>query len=428
MSQSTVHQGLSIKRSLLDAVLAGLIALIVFGPIVGIMLDGYSFNFEPRRLVVIIAVVMVGRLLLSLFLQTPLGRRVSARFEGGNDGVYVRPVGARTSLRWILPLLVVLALLFPFMATKYLLTVAILGLIYVLLGLGLNIVVGLAGLLDLGYVAFYAIGAYGLALGYQYLGLGFWAMLPLGALMAALAGALLGFPVLRMHGDYLAIVTLGFGEIIRLVLNNWVSLTGGPNGVSVPAPTLFGLEFGRRAKEGGVPIHEFLGITYNPNLKFIFIYAVLCLVVLLVLFVKHRLTRMPIGRAWEALREDEIACRSLGLNHVLVKLSAFMMGASTAGIAGVFFATYQGFVNPTSFTFFESALILAIVVLGGMGSTIGVVLAAFVLTVAPELLRSFAEYRVLLFGVLMVLMMIWRPRGLVRISRSSFTPRKGVAP
>ncbi|CAI1687232.1 high-affinity branched-chain amino acid ABC transporter permease LivM [Serratia fonticola] len=428
MSQSTFHQGLSIKRSLLDAVLAGLIALIVFGPIVGIVLDGYSFNFEPRRLVVIIAVVMVGRLLLSLFLQTPLGRKVSARFEGGNDGVYVRPVGARTSLRWILPLLAVLALLFPFMATKYLLTVAILGLIYVLLGLGLNIVVGLAGLLDLGYVAFYAIGAYGLALGYQYLGLGFWAMLPLGALMAALAGALLGFPVLRMHGDYLAIVTLGFGEIIRLVLNNWVSLTGGPNGVSVPAPTLFGLEFGRRAKEGGVPIHEFLGITYNPNLKFIFIYVVLCLVVLLVLFVKHRLTRMPIGRAWEALREDEIACRSLGLNHVLVKLSAFMMGASTAGIAGVFFATYQGFVNPTSFTFFESALILAIVVLGGMGSTIGVVLAAFVLTVAPELLRSFAEYRVLLFGVLMVLMMIWRPRGLVRISRSSFTPRKGVAP
>ncbi|TQI81253.1 amino acid/amide ABC transporter membrane protein 2 (HAAT family) [Serratia fonticola] len=428
MSQSKDLPRLNIKRSLWDAVVAGLIALIVFGPIVGIVLNDYSFNVEPRRLVFIIAVVMVGRLLLSLFLQTPPGRKVLRRFEAGNDGVYVRPIGARSNLRWIMPLLVVLALLFPFMATKYLLTVAILGLIYVLLGLGLNIVVGLAGLLDLGYVAFYAIGAYGLALGYQYLGLGFWAMLPLGALMAALAGALLGFPVLRMHGDYLAIVTLGFGEIIRLVLNNWMSLTGGPNGISVPAPTLFGLEFGRRAKEGGIPIHEFLGIAYNPNLKFIFIYAVLCLVVLLVLYIKHRLTRMPIGRAWEALREDEIACRSLGLNHVLVKLSAFMMGASTAGIAGVFFATYQGFVNPTSFTFFESALILAIVVLGGMGSTIGVVLAAFVLTVAPELLRSFAEYRVLLFGVLMVLMMIWRPRGLVRISRSSFAPRKGIAP
>ncbi|MGF0295691.1 ABC transporter permease subunit, partial [Escherichia coli] len=145
--------------------------------------------------------------------------------------------GYRSRLRWIIPLLVGLAIVFPFLATKYLLTVAILGLIYVLLGLGLNIVVGLAGLLDLGYVAFYAIGAYGLALGYQYLGLGFWAMLPLGAVMAALAGALLGFPVLRMHGDYLAIVTLGFGEIIRLVLNNWVSFTGGPNGVPVPSPT-----------------------------------------------------------------------------------------------------------------------------------------------------------------------------------------------
>jgi branched-chain amino acid transport system permease protein len=163
---------------------------------------------------------------------------------------------------------------------KYVLTVAILGLIYVLLGLGLNIVVGLAGLLDLGYVAFYAI-AYGLALGYQYLGLGFWSMLPLAAIMAA-AGALLGFPVLRMHGDYLAIVTLGFGEIIRLILNNWLTFTGGPT-ASRPLPTFFGLEFGRRAKEGGVPFHEFFHLTYNPNMKFIFIYAVLFLVVMLVL-------------------------------------------------------------------------------------------------------------------------------------------------
>ncbi len=253
-------------------------------------------------------------------------------------------------------------------------------------------------------------------------------MLPLAAIAAALAGCILGFPVLRMHGDYLAIVTLGFGEIIRLVLNNWLSFTGGPNGMPAPSPTFFGLEFGRRAKDGGVPIHEFFGFEYNVNLKFVFIYAVLFLVVLAVLYIKHRLTRMPVGRAWEALREDEIACRSMGLNHVLVKLSAFTLGASTAGLAGVFFATYQGFVNPSSFTFFESALILAIVVLGGMGSTVGVVIAAFVLTVAPELLRSFSEYRVLLFGVLMVLMMIWRPRGLIRISRTGVTPRKGVAP
>lgn len=425
---SAVKQGLDLKKCLLDAVLAGLIALIVFGPIVGVVLDGYSFNLQPQRLGVVIGVVMLGRLLLSLYLQSGSGVALLARFESNGSGVHVRPPDYQSRLRWIIPLLLVVALIFPFFASKYLLTVVILGLIYVLLGLGLNIVVGLAGLLDLGYVAFYAIGAYGLALGYQYLGLGFWTVLPLAALLAALAGALLGFPVLRMHGDYLAIVTLGFGEIIRLILNNWLSFTGGPNGMSVPAPSLFGLEFSRRTKDGGVPFHEFFGVAYNPNLKFLFIYAVLFLVVMLVLYIKHRLTRMPVGRAWEALREDEIACRAMGLNHVLVKLSAFMIGASTAGLAGVFFASYQGFVNPSSFTFFESALILAIVVLGGMGSTVGVVIAAFVLTVAPELLRSFADYRVLLFGMLMVLMMIWRPRGLIRISRTGVTPRKGVAP
>ena len=420
MTQSPVRQ------ALFDTLLAGLVALVVFGPIVGVVLDGYSFKLSPQRVALLVAVVIAGRLLFSVFLHAPFGQRIMRKFASSDDGVYVREPGYRSRLRWILPLLLVVALVFPFLSSKYLLTVAILGLIYVLLGLGLNIVVGLAGLLDLGYVAFYAIGAYGLALGYQYLGLGFWSMLPLAALLAAFAGALLGFPVLRMHGDYLAIVTLGFGEIIRLVLTNWVAFTGGPNGVSVPSPTFFGLEFARRARDGGVPYHEFLHVTYNPNMKFIFIYVVLVLVVLLVLWIKHRLTRMPIGRAWEALREDEIACRAMGLNHVLVKLSAFMLGASTAGIAGVFFASYQGFVNPTSFTFFESALILAIVVLGGMGSTLGVVLAAFVLTVAPELLRSFAEYRVLLFGMLMVLMMIWRPRGLVRTARVGVPLRKGV--
>ncbi|WP_152228315.1 high-affinity branched-chain amino acid ABC transporter permease LivM [Pseudomonas sp. SCB32] len=419
---------IDIKKSLVDTVLAGLIALVVFGPIVGVVLDGYSFNLEPVRLAWMVGAVMLGRLLLSLYLQTAAGARVMERFESSDSGISVLQPGYKTRLRWIVPLLIVAAVIFPFFASKYLLTVIILGLIYVLLGLGLNIVVGLAGLLDLGYVAFYAIGAYGLALGYHYLGLGFWTVLPLAALTAAMAGALLGFPVLRMHGDYLAIVTLGFGEIIRLILNNWLSFTGGPNGMQVPSPTIFGLEFGRKAKEGGTPIHEFLGIDYNQNLKFVFIYAVLFLVVLLVLYIKHRLTRMPVGRAWEALREDEIACRAMGLNHVLVKLSAFMLGASTAGLAGVFFASYQGFVNPSSFTFFESALILAIVVLGGMGSTVGVVIAAFVLTVAPELLRSFADYRVLLFGILMVLMMIWRPRGLIRISRTGFAVRKGVAP
>ncbi|MHC8348503.1 high-affinity branched-chain amino acid ABC transporter permease LivM [Pseudomonas sp. RT4P38] len=425
---STTKKTIDLKRSLVDAILAGLVALIVFGPIVGVVLDGYGFNLETTRVALIVAIVMAGRFALSLFLQTPKGLRILEGFESTGSGVHVLPPDYKSRLRWIIPVLIVVAVVFPFFSNSYLLGVVILGLIYVLLGLGLNIVVGLAGLLDLGYVAFYAIGAYGLALGYQYLGLGFWTVLPLAAIIAGLAGCILGFPVLRLHGDYLAIVTLGFGEIIRLILNNWLSLTGGPNGMAAPLPTFFGIEFGKRAKEGGVPFHEFFGIAYNPDVKYFFIYAVLFLVVLAVLYIKHRLTRMPVGRAWEALREDEIACRSMGLNHVLVKLSAFTIGASTAGLAGVFFATYQGFVNPTSFTFFESALILAIVVLGGMGSTIGVVIAAFVLTVAPELLRGFAEYRVLLFGILMVLMMIWRPRGLIRISRTGVTPRKGVAP
>ena len=428
MSLAIASKRFDVKKSLVDAVLAGLIALVVFGPIVGVVLDGYQFNMEIERVAAIVGVVMLGRFLLSLFLQTPKGLAILATFESTGSGVHVLAPDHKSQLRWVLPLLIVLALVLPFFASKYLLTVVILGLIYVLLGLGLNIVVGLAGLLDLGYVAFYAIGAYGLALGYEHLGLGFWSVLPLAALAAAMAGGILGFPVLRMHGDYLAIVTLGFGEIIRLVLNNWLSFTGGPNGMSVPSPSFMGLEFTRRAKDGGVPFHEFFGIDYSSNYKFLFIYLVLLLVVLLVLYVKNRLTRMPVGRAWEALREDEIACRAMGLNHVLVKLSAFMIGASTAGLAGVFFASYQGFVNPASFTFFESALILAIVVLGGMGSTVGVVIAAFVLTVAPELLRSFAEYRVLLFGVLMVLMMIWRPRGLIRVSRSGVQVRKGVAP
>ncbi|WP_144958229.1 high-affinity branched-chain amino acid ABC transporter permease LivM [Pseudomonas oryzihabitans] len=426
MSQTS--SSFDLKVVLRDTLMVGLVSLILFGPIVGIVLDGYGYNLEPGRVGIMVAVVMAGRFLLSLFSQTAKGRDWIESFKRNDGGVHVLPPGHKSNLRFILPIVILVAIAFPFLATKYWLTVIILCLIYVLLGLGLNIVVGLAGLLDLGYVGFYAIGAYGLALGYQYLGLGFWTMLPLAAVMAAVAGAILGFPVLRMHGDYLAIVTLGFGEIIRLVLNNWLEVTKGPNGIAAPSPTFFGIEFGRRAKEGGVPIHELLGISYNPNATMIFIYTVLFLVVLLVLYIKHRLTRMPVGRAWEALREDEIACRAMGLNHVLVKLSAFMIGASTAGLAGVFFATYQGFINPASFNFFESVLVLAIVVLGGLGSTVGVVVSAFVMTLLFELLREFGDIRMLVFGVLMVVMMMWRPRGLIRIARSGFVIRKGVAP
>ena len=410
----------SLRQPLVDALMAGALALIVFGPVTGLVLDGYAIEPHLNRPLLIAAVIAGGRFIIALALQTTPGQNLLNWLQAGRSTqVTVSTVGGSNYLFWFLPLLLLIALIVPFVLNKYWLTVLILALIYVLLGLGLNIVVGLAGMLDLGYVAFYAVGAYGLALGSQYLGLGFWTALPLAALLAALFGIVLGFPVLRMHGDYLAIVTLGFGEIIRLVLNNWLAFTGGPNGASAPAPTFFGLEFYRRAREG-MTFHEYFGLDYNPNLRYIFIYLVLFVIVCLMVVFVNRLRQMPMGRAWEALREDEVACRSLGINHVLVKLSAFAMGAMVGGVAGVFFATYQGFVNPTSFTFFESALILAIVVLGGLGSITGVIIAALVLTILPEVLREFAEYRVLLFGLLMVLMMIWRPRGLIRLKRRAF--------
>jgi len=320
--------------------------------------------------------------------------------------------------RWIILGLIMAALAWPFFGSRGAVDIATLILIYVMLGLGLNIVVGLAGLLDLGYVGFYAVGAYSYALLSHYYGLGFWTCLPIAGLMAAFFGFVLGFPVLRLRGDYLAIVTLGFGEIIRILLRNMTELTGGPNGISnIDKPTLFGLSFERRAAEGMQTFHEYFGLAYNSINKVIFLYLVALLLVLLTLFVINRLLRMPIGRAWEALREDEIACRALGMNPTIIKLSAFTLGATFAGFAGSFFAARQGLVTPESFTFIESAIILAIVVLGGMGSQLGIILAAVVMILLPELMREFSEYRMLMFGALMVLMMIWRPQGLLPMQR-----------
>ena len=316
-------------------------------------------------------------------------------------------------------LLLLALIILPFVASRSVVDLATLTLIYVILGLGLNVQVGLAGLLDLGFVGFYAIGAYGYALLNQYFGLSFWQALPLASLLAAGFGFLLGFPVLRLRGDYLAIVTLGFGEVIRILLNNLNTLTGGPNGISgIPKPTLFGLEFARKADEvGGRTFHEFFGIKYVADHKVIFLYLMAVLLMFFTLFVINRLLRMPLGRAWEALREDEIACRSLGLNPTIIKLSAFAIGAAFAGFAGSFFAARQGFISPESFTFLESAIILAIVVLGGMGSQLGIILAAIIMTVLPEVTREFNEYRMMMFGLLMVLMMLWRPQGLLPMKR-----------
>jgi len=316
-------------------------------------------------------------------------------------------------------LILATAVIWPFFSSRGNVDIATLVLIYVMLGLGLNIVVGFAGLLDLGFVGFYAVGAYTYALLFKFAGFGFWEALPIAGAMAALFGFLLGFPVLRLRGDYLAIVTLGFGEIIRLLLTNLTSITNGPDGISgIPKPTFFGLEMARRPRtEGGTTFHDLLGLDFSGSHMVIFLYLMALGLALITLYVSNRLIRMPIGRAWEALREDEIACRSLGMNPTSIKLSAFTLGAMFAGFGGAFFAARQGLVNPESFTFIESALILAVVVLGGMGSQLGVILAAVFLTVLPELAREFAEYRMLLFGLVMVLMMAWRPQGLLPMKR-----------
>ena len=317
---------------------------------------------------------------------------------------------------YVIPVLLVAAIIFPFLpfADRRILDIAILVVTYVMLGWGLNIVVGLAGLLDLGYVAFYAVGAYAYALLATEMGIGFWLCLPFAGAMAALAGVLLGFPVLRLRGDYLAIVTLGFGEMIRIILLNWYEVTNGPDGISgIPRPTFFGLPFVRSPPEGVESFHSFFGLTYAPVDRIIFLYYVILAMALITNQFTLRIRKLPVGRAWEALREDETASRSLGINPRNTKLTAFGIGAMFGGFAGSFFATRQGFISPESFTFIESAVILAIVVLGGMGSQIGVVLAAVLLIGLPEMFRELQEFRMLAFGAAMVLIMIWRPRGLL---------------
>ncbi|HUC61303.1 MAG TPA: high-affinity branched-chain amino acid ABC transporter permease LivM [Alphaproteobacteria bacterium] len=318
--------------------------------------------------------------------------------------------------RMIGPLIFVAALALPLtpLANRQILDIGTLVMTYIMLGWGLNVVVGLAGLLDLGYVAFYAVGAYSFALLAQFFGLGFWTCLPFAGLMSGTAGVLLGFPVLRLRGDYLAIVTLGFGEMVRLILNNWQSLTGGPNGISgVPRPTFFGLPLLPFVPEGHESFFTFFHIPFTPEARIVFLYYVILGLAMITNLFTMRIRRLPIGRAWEALREDEIACRSLGINPRNTKLTAFGIGAMFAGFAGSFFATRQGFISPESFTFIESAVILAIVVLGGFGSQLGVVFAAIILIGLPEFFRELQLYRMLAFGAAMVTIMIWRPAGLL---------------
>ncbi|MCP5369009.1 MAG: high-affinity branched-chain amino acid ABC transporter permease LivM [Hyphomicrobiales bacterium] len=326
------------------------------------------------------------------------------------------------------PALLAFALIYPFLpfVDRFYLDVAVLVMTYVMLGWGLNIVVGLAGLLDLGYVAFYAVGAYSYALLATNFDLGFWVCLPFAGVMAASFGLLLGFPVLRLRGDYLAIVTLGFGEIIRVILLNWYQFTNGPDGISgIPKPTFFGLPLVRRAADGGETFHQFFNMQYSTTDRIVFLYYVILILAMVTNLFTMRIRKLPIGRAWEALREDEIACRSLGINPTNTKLTAFAIGAMFAGFAGSFFATRQGFISPESFTFIESAVILAVVVLGGMGSQIGVVVAAVILIGLPEIFRDLQQYRMLAFGGAMVLIMLWRPAGLLAFREPTIRLWKG---
>ncbi|PIE43975.1 MAG: high-affinity branched-chain amino acid ABC transporter permease LivM [Gammaproteobacteria bacterium] len=422
------------KQNFNQALIAGVVTFILAFPLLGVNLVPEGINTTLKsasgQTILYIFIASLTVFLFQLFRNDIAGRLSSLPLPKAPTLKNISTTSRVRLEKTALFIVIAGALAWPFIASRGSIDLATLVLIYVMLGLGLNIVVGLAGLLDLGYVAFYAVGAYSYALFSQYFGLGFWQCLPLSGLLAATFGFLLGFPVLRLRGDYLAIVTLGFGEIIRILLNNLTSLTGGPNGIGgIPKPSLpaiqtdpqvavVGLEFTRRAKtEGNIPFHEYFGIAYDSSYKVIFLYILAVILVFVTLFVIRRLMRMPVGRAWEALREDEIACRSLGLNRTIIKLSAFTIGATFAGFAGSFFAARQGFISPESFTFIESAIILAIVVLGGMGSQLGIILAAAAMTILPELAREFQEYRMLMFGLMMVLMMIWRPQGLLPMKR-----------
>jgi len=413
---------------------AGFTALLTFGlllPLVGFQTYTDFHNnlvvaWRGRLLFSMVAVVAVGRLAYALIVEPWLRHR---RIKP----VAVAPSPWRAAVaKWFAPFAIGFVVVYPPLviaidgfggAVKWIDNFGIQILIYVMLGWGLNIVVGLAGLLDLGYVAFYAVGAYSYALLAKEFGFSFWLLLPLAGILSSFWGILLGFPVLRLRGDYLAIVTLAFGEIIRLVIINWVDLTNGYAGITgIPRPTFFGIPF--NADDNGFA--AVFGLEFSPLYRVIFLYYIILALALLTAFVTVRLRRLPVGRAWEALREDEIACRSLGINTTNTKLTAFAMGAMFAGFAGSFFATRQGFISPESFTFIESATILSIVVLGGMGSQIGVAIAAVAMIGGTEIMRELdflkqifgptfdpTQYRMLLFGFAMVLIMIWRPRGLI---------------
>ncbi len=352
-------------------------------------------------------VVGIGSFLLSFVWRYMLKKKEAGekRAETGESGKTFLIQRVLEERRFYIPLvtgLTIITVAFPFIFSMYQTSIMTTALMYIVLGLGLNIVVGLAGLLDLGYVAFYAVGAYSYALLNHHFGLGFWSVLPIGAVLGFIFGVILGFPVLRLRGDYLAIVTLAFGEIIRLVLENWNEFSFGPSGIAnIDRPGFFGIQFSLQAAS-------------------IYLYFLMIGLVIFTIIVVNRLQNSRIGRAWIALREDETACQAMGIDKTRTKLRAFALGATWAGMVGVIFAAKTTFINPASFTFLESAMILSIVVLGGMGSILGVIIGALILILLPEYLRAFSDYRMLLFGAIMVIMMVFRPQGIIANVRRTY--------
>jgi branched-chain amino acid transport system permease protein len=351
--------------------------------------------------------VGIGSFVLSAIWRFLIRRKERGIRKTEVDGVARVTLSQRllNDRRFTIPALIVVsvvAVAFPFVFSLYQTNIMITAMIYILLGLGLNIVVGVAGLLDLGYAAFYCVGAYSYALLNYHFGFGFWTVLAIGAGLAALFGIILGFPVLRLRGDYLAIVTLGFGEIIRLIMENWNEFSFGPSGIA------------------NIPRPGFFGIDMDIQQTTVYIYFLMIALSLFTIFVVDRLQNSRIGRAWIALREDEVACQAMGIDKRKTKLMAFSLGATWAGFAGVVFAAKTTFINPASFTLWESINILCVVVLGGMGSVVGVIVGAFILILLPEYLRFLSEYRILAFGAILVLMMVFRPGGIVEVTRRTY--------
>ncbi len=390
------------KNELTKSILASIWFMFLTFPIMVIKVNTVTDTVEWRWHNM--AIVGIGTFFLSM-----LWRYLIKRKEEGSKKEKKEKVSLVQKVfqdqRYTLPAIVtivVFTLLFPHIFSMYQTSIMISALIYVMLGLGLNIVIGLAGLLDLGYVAFFAVGAYSYALLNLHYGLIFWIALPLGGLLGAAFGIILGYPVLRLRGDYLAIVTLGFGEIIRLVLENWNTFSFGPSGIAnIPKPGFFGMQFSLPAST-------------------IYLFYIIVLLVIFTIFVINRLQSSRIGRAWIALKDDEIACQAMGIDKAKTKLRAFALGATWAGMGGVVFAAKTTFINPASFTIWESIIILCTVVLGGMGSIAGVITGALLLILLPEYLRDFGQFRMITFGTVLVLMMVFRPGGMIENVRKTY--------